>query len=409
MPSLLAVPVSSMFHNRAVDGTTDEVPADEPGMRSSLSPREAAQNVPDEEKSEPDNGTVDDDNETETMSDPHHPPKDLAPLEGVTAATPPSVSTITAATLTTTSTKPSKSLFSPATTGRHKKSKKRKVTPPDAPTSKKNQQKKSSDHQRNLAFFFGKPASPAAIQSTTKDNDSCGESTNAPSPGCVSSPNKDTKASGLYKEIDKDKTSTSGNRSNDEASKPTNDGHQPNRDIHAPGERSMTSLTVGTKLTANESETPHVCSLQTLPQASGAASLVCAAVETKKSSTTDNTLATATRVPKAKTSVGNSVCASKHTGVTVQTEVQPLSLLTEIDLSEDRRCLDGKFRAMRERYLKRASELVAEVRDGLEEERYETPALRGGFEPESAASEGGDGEQFSTQVVANMVVLVEGR
>jgi hypothetical protein len=83
---------------------------------------------------------------------------------------------------------------------------------------------------------------------------------------------------------------------------------------------------------------------------------------------------------------------------------EPFKNLTEEELSEDRRTLHKKYRAMKQRYLKRAAELISQAKTGIEDETFHVPNLEQLGNEESLHD-----DDFPARVVSNMALLIEGR
>lgn len=407
MPSLLAVQSCSSI-NHQTDVTSKKDPAD---AATDITIKSVSSNKVDQmmmvlgEESQPDHESDNDDGKTIEISDTEHDMTDQTFAVNNPATT--------ASTPTTTSRKHSTGASAPSST---RNSIKRKVTPLEELPSKKKQQ--TSVNQMTLANFFGKPSSsttlttPKAAGRRTNNNKS--PPTDIPaSPGCgkalSKSPDTDTKNVKRKSLDSKSQVTEQDNLSiacatmstkNDTAS---GSGsiveHQPiNNDVDMNTKGSNKALIVTTTTMVGLDDKIQECTVESeLPTKEGA---------TKKSSSA--------KAPKTKMSVCKNPSTAKDVEVIEQADVQPPVLsLTEKDLSSERRSLNDKYRVMRELYLKRATGLVAQSRDGLVEERYEVPALQVIQDTNSHSSEecisNSDGEEFSTQVVANMVLLIEGR
>jgi hypothetical protein len=404
MPSLLSVPLSASSIPNRSDGASNDVPADATAMSSSS--LNGADHMALEGESEPDHeGDDDDDKTVEILDTDHELAEQAAVVEspstaaGSTSTSPRQKSTVVSAPSSTRSTRSS--------------TKKRKVTPDEEPTSKKKQQ--TSVNQMTLANFFGKPSS--STMSTPKAAGRCMTSTpfspTAASPGSgpfnsavAVSKKVQPKSRDASEVAEVDTTSNIGTTSsNDPESKSTTDEYKPyNVDINT--QESSSTLVVNKTSTAEGNK-----GLQqgTTSQKRTVNTVQPPRRESKQSSTATAFTDALTETPKTKTPICKDLSATNEVEVTEQTDVQPVKLLTENELSEERRSLNDKYRAMRLRYLERAAGLVDESRDGLVEELYEVPALQAGDEHKSNSREGCIIEEFSTQVVANMVLLVEGR
>lgn len=72
------------------------------------------------------------------------------------------------------------------------------------------------------------------------------------------------------------------------------------------------------------------------------------------------------------------------------------------ELSEERKALLKKYSGMKTRYARRAQDLVEEAKKGLPEEDFTMPELH-------TNKEEGEGNDYSDNVIATMVLLIEGR
>ena len=78
--------------------------------------------------------------------------------------------------------------------------------------------------------------------------------------------------------------------------------------------------------------------------------------------------------------------------------------LTPEELPEDRLALHQKYTSMKEKYLQTAAQLLAQAKQGIEEEAFE----RCNLEPLQDGDADNE-EEFPTRVVTNILLLVEGR
>lgn len=84
--------------------------------------------------------------------------------------------------------------------------------------------------------------------------------------------------------------------------------------------------------------------------------------------------------------------------------------LSESDLADENRSLLQKYRTMKERYLERVHDVTKKHRDGLPEEDLGNITLQPiTDDTELKTNEDGSCEDFPSQVVANMALLIEGR
>ena len=298
-------------------------------------------------------------------------------------------------------------------------SKKRKVTPPDDPGSKQKQQKKVNQMTLSSFFFQGKKNKTTAATPSKTPPKRARTASKSPSP--APKPDKEAAKKSLIRDLVV--VPANSNRDTDESQATSTTSEEtklyPKRVAEEADER-----------TSNECEEPSQKDLpsssDTKPAAESSSTktinvLSASAVKKKRPSRSrkatsngkENNAEKATKLTSTakKTSTPKKASTAKKTKQldSLATTVAKKEF-SEDELSQENRGLLQKYRAMKERYLERVNDVTNNHTEGLPEEDFGTiqlEAIKDGTELKT--NETSQCEEFPSQVVINMALLIEGR
>ncbi|KAG7346354.1 chromatin assembly factor 1 subunit A [Nitzschia inconspicua] len=294
------------------------------------------------------------------------------------------------------------------------KSKKRKVTPGSDIESKQSQQKKVN--QLSLSSFFLPAGSNKSTTSTPppSSHENCTRISSSTKKRKVtshtsgvlekisSSTRKSPRTKTLNRTEDKTmplirkKVGRELDEDNEKLDTGSGDAELPAQDIQTDGDRPQREQ----NLKANEEE--EVVGLCNNTEEENDEETSAGGEVSKTNDQNEPPITVATKKQKTK----RRAAAKSKTTVeerSVKEESEPPTRLAEEEFDDDRRTLLHNYRTMKERYLERVAQLIDQAKRGIEEESYEVPKLEALGEGESL-----DDDEFPTQVVSNMALLIEG-
>jgi hypothetical protein len=297
------------------------------------------------------------------------------------------------------------------------KSTKHKVTPMDDSGSKQKQQKKVS--QMSLAAFLV-PASKSSTSSpfkiderknTQSDNSSASGSEHDKNPA-LDDDSRGNKKSQAAQTLDTTAPEPAGNEETDASSDPETGSKSRFQKVECNVPPNKTSDSISTTLSSASSKDENQKNSDSKPKAArkrkAKKELQVAVDKTNDPTSTNNDEPKDTNCSKPKDSKKRKARKIEPAVADAANEEEdfPPKRLTEADLSAERSFLYQRYQAMKEQYLQRSLDLVAQSRDCLEEEKFEMEELQPLQEGESLDQ---DGEEFPARVVVNMALLIEGR
>ena len=291
-------------------------------------------------------------------------------------------------------------------------SKKRRVTPSDDSGSKQKQQKKVN--QMTLSSFFFKGSNVATTASTPSKMPNQ-EATKSPSPPSTSektfgmNPAMDPMTIDVDIETDQLQTTSS---SSDEVKPPPKKATVSADKIETSIETNLNhgSAVSSVIIPAGSQSTKMATdsSTKTINVLSQSAVKKKTRARPAKPRNTDSSKGKESSARKAKQSASSTKKTKPLDSLATTAVVK--KKLSEGELSEENRALLRKYRAMKERYMERVHDVTNKHKDGLQEEDLGTVK----FQPirddiELKTKDAGQCEEFPSQVVTNMALLIEGR
>ncbi len=309
-------------------------------------------------------------------------------------------------------------------------SKKRRVSPNEDSGSKQKQQKKVNQMTLSSFFFQRKNNAPSATSSSSKTPSRKATSASKPTSPV---PQADTSKSGkcpakdpvvIDVDMDTEKSPTS-DKSSEETKPSRKEVTEKKQEIQTvvetktaaesdkpAKEEPSSSMETERAAESSPSKTVNVLSASVVKKKTRAR-----AAKSKKPNSDEkenNGRKAKQSTPKAKktkaldslaTTTGSKMEAAKK-----EPKREVKKELSEDELSEENRALLQKYRTMKERYLERVNDVMNEHKDGLSEEVFGTIQLESIADgTELKTNDANHCEEFPSEVVTNMALLIEGR